>query len=87
METKNKFSARHIGPREQEIDIMLKSIGVKSLDMLIEQTVPASICLKEPMAMSQEGMTEYEYLNHIRRIAKKNKIFRSFIGQVVFVKT
>ncbi|MDD4746077.1 MAG: aminomethyl-transferring glycine dehydrogenase [Salinivirgaceae bacterium] len=81
METKNKFSARHIGPREQEIDIMLKSIGVKSLDMLIEQTVPASICLKEPMAMSQEGMTEYEYLNHIRRIAKKNKIFRSFIGQ------
>jgi glycine dehydrogenase len=81
METTNTFSARHIGPRESEIDGMLNVIGVSSLDELIKQTVPPSICHGKPLEMEQEGMSEYEYLNHVRKIAQKNKIFRSFIGQ------
>jgi len=44
-----EFIARHIGPNEQETKAMLKVIGRKSVDELIEQTVPASIRLKKPL--------------------------------------
>ena len=59
---------------------MLKSIGVDSLDQLIEKTVPKSIMLEKPLRLP-EAMSEFEYLNHIKSIGQKNKMFRSFIGQ------
>jgi glycine dehydrogenase len=59
---------------------MLKTIGVHSLDQLIEKTVPKSIMLEKPLRLP-EAMSEFEYLNHIRSIGRKNKMFRSFIGQ------
>ena len=59
---------------------MLKTIGVNSLDQLIEKTVPASIMLEKPLRLP-EAMSEFEYLNHIKSIGQKNKMFRSFIGQ------
>ena len=76
----DKFVNRHNGPREDELPQMLKIIGVDSLDQLIEKTVPASIMLEKPLRLP-EAMSEFEYLNHIRAIGKKNKMFRSFIGQ------
>ena len=42
-----KFLWRHIGPRPEDIENMLKVVGVSSLDELIEQTVPESIRLKK----------------------------------------
>lgn len=75
----NNFIKRHNGPRGAEINQMLSSLGLSSLDELIDQTVPASIRLKEKMDLP-EGMNEHEYLNHIRSIGANNKIFRSFIG-------
>ena len=75
-----KFVDRHIGPRDHEIPQMLKTIGVKSLDQLIEKTVPKSIMLENPPRLPQ-ALSEYEYLNHLRSIGRKNKMFRSFIGQ------
>jgi glycine dehydrogenase len=59
---------------------MLKVIGVSSLDELIEKTIPGSIMLEKPLRLP-EAMSEYEYLNHIKSIGQKNKMFRSFIGQ------
>jgi len=59
---------------------MLKTIGVSSLDQLIGKTVPSSLMLKKPLDLP-DAMSEFEYLNHIRNIGKKNKMFRSFIGQ------
>jgi len=59
---------------------MLKAIGVSSLDELIEKTVPPSIMLEKPLRLP-EAMSEFEYLNHIKAIGQKNKMFRSFIGQ------
>jgi len=76
----DQFVKRHIGPRDSEIEEMCKTIGVKSLDQLIEQTVPANIKLDKPLSLSP-AMGEYEYLNHLRKLGSKNKIFRSFIGQ------
>jgi glycine dehydrogenase len=76
----DQFVKRHIGPRDNEIDEMCNAIGVKSLDHLIDQTVPGSILLNKPLT-SPEPMGEYEYLNHLRAIGRKNKLYRSFIGQ------
>lgn len=76
----DKFSGRHIGPTESERAEMLKVIGVDSLETLISQVIPAPIRLKEPLKMAQEGMSEYEYLNHIKAIAAKNRPYRTFIG-------
>lgn len=78
--TSDIFSARHIGPREEDVPAMLEAIGVSSLDELIEKTVPASIKLEKPLSLPR-AMSEYEYLNHVRKLGSKNKLFRSFIGQ------
>lgn len=76
----DQFVNRHIGPRNSEIEEMCKTIGVNSPDQLIEQTVPANIKLKKPLSLPP-AMSEYEYLNHLHKVAAKNKIYRSFIGQ------
>ena len=76
----DKFVNRHNGPRDNELPQMLKTIGVNSLDDLIEKTVPKSIMLNEPLKLPA-AMSEFEYLNHIRALGQKNKMFRSFIGQ------
>jgi glycine dehydrogenase len=76
----DKFVDRHNGPREHELPQMLKTIGVSSLDKLIEKTIPVSIMLDKPLRLP-EAMSEFQYLNHIKSIGAKNKMFRSFIGQ------
>ena len=75
----NDFVKRHNGPRESEVDGMLKVIGVKSLDELIDKTIPASIRLKKALDLP-EGMNEFQYLGHLRALASKNRIFKSYIG-------
>jgi len=76
----DKFVNRHNGPREEDLPQMLKTIGVDSLDELIEKTVPKEIMLEKALRLP-EPMSEFEYLNHIKSIGQKNKMFRSFIGQ------
>lgn len=77
---KEQFITRHIGPRPEDVAEMLKVIGVKSVDELIEQTVPESIRLKEVLDLPVP-LSEDEFLTHIRMVAAKNKLYRSFIGQ------
>ena len=77
----DKFSTRHIGvSREGDLKAMLDVIGVGSVEELISQVIPQSIRLKKPLALPAEGMSEYEYANHIRAIADRNRCLRSFIG-------
>lgn len=78
--TSDHFVNRHIGPRDSEAVEMCKTIGVDSTDQLIEQTVPASIRLDRPLSLPP-AMSENEYLAHIRELGKRNKLYRSFIGQ------
>ncbi len=75
----DKFVNRHNGPRANDIAAMLEKIGARSLDELIEQTVPAAIRLKAPLNLP-EGMSEYQYHKHLRGIAAKNKLFKTYIG-------
>ena len=76
----NQFAKRHIGSNEADVTKMLQTVGVKSVDELIDNTVPADIRLAAPLAIG-EGLTEYEYLNHLKALASKNKVFRTYIGQ------
>lgn len=73
------FALRHIGPRENDLQHMLKTIGVESIDRLIYETLPDDIRLKAPLNL-EPAMTEYEYLNHIQKLGNKNKVFKSYIG-------
>ena len=58
---------------------MLKQVGAASLDQLIDEVIPASIRLKGPLDLPA-AESESAYLARLKTIAKKNKVFRSFIG-------
>lgn len=74
-----KFVDRHNGPDNQQISEMLKEIGVESVEELINQTIPADIRLKEEMDLPV-AKTEYEFIQHLRKIASKNKLYKNYIG-------
>jgi glycine dehydrogenase len=73
------FAPRHIGPRGEDVDEMLKVVGVPTIDRLIDEVVPASIRLRTPPALPP-AESESTYLARLKRIARRNKVFRSFIG-------
>ena len=75
----NNFEARHIGPRASEIDLMLNKVNADSLDELIDQTLPESLRLDAPLNLP-EGMNEYEYIQHLKELGAKNKLFKTYIG-------
>ena len=66
------FLNRHIGPREEEVDLMLRKIGVDSLETLIKETIPENIRLTKNMQLDAE-MSESDYLMHLKNISSKNK--------------
>src|SRR5688572_10945536 len=73
------FVRRHIGPSDQERDEMLRIIGASSLDTLIDETIPASIRSRSPLALPPpEG--EQQFLDRLARVARANHVFRSYIG-------
>lgn len=76
----DKFQDRHIGPNETEKDAMLATIGVSSIDELIKKTVPDAIRLKKELDIP-EALSEFAYLRELKKLASKNKVFRSYIGQ------
>lgn len=73
------FANRHIGVGEKELPLMLKKIGVNSLDELIDKTIPANIRLKEPLKLGP-AMTEREFATHIGQLAAQNKLYKTYIG-------
>ncbi len=77
--TTDHFVNRHNGSNAQDVQAMLNKINVPSLAALIDQTVPASIRLKSPLNLP-EGMSEHAFLQHLRDIAAKNKLFKTYIG-------
>lgn len=70
---------RHIGINEKDIELMLNTIGVKSMDELIDKTIPSNIRLDKPLNLP-EPMTERAYIEHINALGAKNKIYTSYIG-------
>lgn len=73
------FASRHIGPRPNEVQEMLDTIGVSSIDELINKTVPAAIKLERPLDVAP-AVSEDEYLAHVWALGKKNKVNKNYIG-------
>src|SRR5690554_8211973 len=73
------FPKRHIGPRDAEVESMLKVIGVSAIDELIDKTIPAQIRLKKPLDLA-ETKSEHWYLRELKKLSLKNKLYRSYIG-------
>ncbi len=74
----NEFLPRHIGTIGQEKQ-MLKTIGTKSLDELIDKTVPASIRSNKALNLPA-AMSEADLLKHLTEVSQKNKLYKNYIG-------
>lgn len=73
------FRDRHIGPSEAEKKEMLELLGFQDMDTFISQTVPESIRLNRDLIFDKP-MGEHEILQHLAKIAKKNSVWRNYIG-------
>ena len=73
------FVHRHIGPSDADIQEMVATLGLSSLDALIDATVPSDIRLRRPLALGPHR-SEHDVLAELRGLHDRNKIFRSFIG-------
>ena len=79
LEDQAQFIRRHIGADDQQISEMLGTLGLDSLDALIESTLPPSIQLDEPLALA-ESKDEFTTLADLRKIADLNVLKHSMIG-------
>ncbi|HEX4858429.1 MAG TPA: aminomethyl-transferring glycine dehydrogenase, partial [Usitatibacteraceae bacterium] len=80
LENTGEFIARHIGPGAGDLPAMLKTVGAASMDELMRQVIPAAIRTAQPLALP-EPMSEAAALAEMKRIAGRNKVFKSYIGQ------
>lgn len=75
----DRFEFRHIGPDEKDIKLMAKECGVNSIDELIDETIPKNIRLENELRLD-EPLSEFEFINKIKEIASKNKVYKTYIG-------
>ena len=73
------FQDRHLSQNPVQIEKMLRSIGVNSLDELINETVPQDIRISQPLDLG-EPLSESELLNHLKELGNKNISFHQHIG-------
>jgi glycine dehydrogenase len=79
LEQHGDFISRHIGPCEADIESMLETVGVESLDALIEQAVPSGLRSETPLDLPPPRR-EDNVLGELKDIASRNKVLRSMIG-------
>ena len=75
----SKFESRHIGPSKDQIEKMLKVIGVNDIEELIDETLPEAIKLNKALELP-DPLTESEFITSFKKKAKKNMVFKSLIG-------
>lgn len=75
------FRRRHNSVTAAEQSQMAESLGFDSLDSLIDATVPKSIRIdRMKLPIYDEGLTESQMLEHMKILASKNRIFKTYIG-------
>jgi len=79
LEHPDKFVNRHIGINDTELLEMSKICGADSVEKLIDETIPQQIRLNKKLKLSP-AVNEHIFIDNLRRIASKNKIFKSYIG-------
>src|SRR5690625_2849593 len=73
LESHDEFIGRHIGPREEDVIDMLKTVGCSSLEELMRQTMPESILSKQALKLPKSE-NEERVLQIIRDMASKNTV-------------
>src|SRR5712675_2270837 len=73
------FVRRHIGPSPRDISAMLETVGAKSLNALMGETLPSSIRQKAPLNLGPP-LSETEALAHMSELAARNQVFTSLSG-------
>ena len=58
---------------------MCKVVGVKDIAQLMDETVPASIRNRPPLAVGK-ALTETEALTKLENMVSTNKIYKTYIG-------
>ena len=76
---KENFTRRHIGPNSSELNKILSTIGVTSVEQLLDQTIPEKIRLKNDLNIP-EGISEMEFLKEIKKLSSLNQKFKTYIG-------
>src|SRR6266478_3456283 len=79
-EAATTFVRRHIGPSPRDVAAMLESLGAKSLEALMGETLPSSIRQTAPLDLGP-ALSETEALAHMKELAAQNQVFTSLIGQ------
>ncbi|MBN2892197.1 MAG: aminomethyl-transferring glycine dehydrogenase [Bacteroidales bacterium] len=75
----DNFTKRHIGPNSDQMNEMLKEIGLSSIEELVERTIPDAIKLPKELNLDK-AKSEFEILNKLTKLGEKNLLFRTFIG-------
>ncbi len=75
----DSFATRHLGPDNQQVAVMLKKLGLDSIDQLIDQVIPSSIRLNQTLNLP-DAISESEYSQLMLELSRKNNLFRNFIG-------
>ena len=76
----SQFRNRHIGPRQQDTQAMLKTLGYDSLDELTNAVVPSNIANNDPLKLA-EPVPEEQALTELKALAEQNTVLTSLIGQ------
>ena len=76
---KENFTRRHIGPNSSDLNKILSTIGVNSVEQLLKQTIPEKIRLKKELNIP-EGISEMEFLKEIKKLSSLNQKFKTYIG-------
>ncbi len=79
LEPSDRFAHRHIGPSEADVQEMLATLGMQSLQELVEAAMPENIRLGRPLCLP-DAKSEHEILAHLRHLADRNRVARSLIG-------
>lgn len=74
------YIARHVGPNTAERAAMLQTIGVDSLEALVEAALPTDIRTSEIPSYGP-ALTESEAQARLREYADKNVVSKPFYGQ------
>ena len=80
MDNYNNFALRHIGLNQSDVDGLLSELGYKNLEDFSKAILPENIFIEEDLALDGP-MSEEDALETLKKIANKNQVFRSFLGQ------
>lgn len=75
-----EFQKRHIGPNDNETKEMLETIGISTVQELVDKTIPSQTRLDKDLRLP-ESISEQEFLLDVWQTATMNKVYRSYIGQ------